>query len=219
MGRRAAQAVRARCRAAIRLSRDAFARLQAENKHLSAEQARHLPEQGVAQSEGRGPLAGSSTRSMRVNPPFDLRFPETPGAVGAHYMRWHCSSMERKTGPQSGEGRPARAFQDGQGRRVRRRTMQPAVPPHVATRGHFFIKSQIGIWPPTVQTLDHGRSVPACLHPPSFHGPGWVGRMRWGIHQPGDLSARTPGSRVPGRPGGAQAICGIGPRPLSPGDF
>jgi len=54
---------------------DAFARMQEENKHLSAEQARHLTEQGVNQNED-GTYSWKFDNYVRVNPPYDMSYPE-----------------------------------------------------------------------------------------------------------------------------------------------
>jgi len=52
---------------------DAFKRMQEENKHLSAEQARHLTEQGVNQNED-GTYSWKFDNYVRVNPPYDMTY-------------------------------------------------------------------------------------------------------------------------------------------------
>lgn len=52
---------------------DAFARMQAENKHLSAEQARHLTQQGVNQNED-GTYSWKFDNYVRMNPPYDMTY-------------------------------------------------------------------------------------------------------------------------------------------------
>jgi pimeloyl-ACP methyl ester carboxylesterase len=54
---------------------DAFARMQEENKHLSAEQARHLTVQGVNQNED-GTYSWKFDNYVRVNMPYDMSYPE-----------------------------------------------------------------------------------------------------------------------------------------------
>src|SRR5437667_461024 len=54
---------------------DAFKRMQEENKHLSAEQARHLTQQGVNQNED-GTYSWKFDNYVRVNPPYDMSYPE-----------------------------------------------------------------------------------------------------------------------------------------------
>ena len=52
---------------------DAFKRMQAENAHLSAEQARHLTEQGVNQNED-GTYSWKFDNYVRAWPPYDMSY-------------------------------------------------------------------------------------------------------------------------------------------------
>jgi pimeloyl-ACP methyl ester carboxylesterase len=52
---------------------DAFKRMQDENKHLSAGQARHLTEQGVNQNED-GTYSWKFDNYVRVNQPYDMSY-------------------------------------------------------------------------------------------------------------------------------------------------
>ena len=52
---------------------DAFKRMQEENKHLSAEQARHLTEQGVNQNED-GTYSWKFDNYVRAWPPYDMSY-------------------------------------------------------------------------------------------------------------------------------------------------
>ncbi len=52
---------------------DAFKRMQDENKHLSAAQARHLTEQGVNQNED-GTYSWKFDNYVRVNQPYDMSY-------------------------------------------------------------------------------------------------------------------------------------------------
>ena len=52
---------------------DAFKRMQEENTHLSAEQARHLTEQGVNQNED-GTYSWKFDNYVRMNPPYDMTY-------------------------------------------------------------------------------------------------------------------------------------------------
>ena len=54
---------------------DAFKRMQEENKHLSAEQARHLTQQGVNQNED-GTYSWKFDNYVRVNAPYDMTYPD-----------------------------------------------------------------------------------------------------------------------------------------------
>jgi pimeloyl-ACP methyl ester carboxylesterase len=54
---------------------EAFKRMQEENKHLSAEQARHLTEQGVNQNED-GTYSWKFDNYVRLNPPYDMTYPD-----------------------------------------------------------------------------------------------------------------------------------------------
>src|SRR3954447_17163484 len=52
---------------------DAFKRMQEENKHLSAEQARHLTQQGVNQNED-GTYSWKFDNYVRAWPPYDMSY-------------------------------------------------------------------------------------------------------------------------------------------------
>ncbi len=52
---------------------DAFKRMQDENKHLSAEQARHLTQQGVNQNED-GTYSWKFDNYVRTSPPYDMSY-------------------------------------------------------------------------------------------------------------------------------------------------
>ena len=54
---------------------DAFKRMQEENKHLSAAQARHLTQQGVNQNED-GTYSWKFDNYVRAWPPYDMSYPD-----------------------------------------------------------------------------------------------------------------------------------------------
>jgi pimeloyl-ACP methyl ester carboxylesterase len=54
---------------------EAFKRMQEENKHLSAEQARHLTQQGVNQNED-GTYSWKFDNYVRAWPPYDMSYPD-----------------------------------------------------------------------------------------------------------------------------------------------
>ena len=72
LGRRAAQALGPPA-APLPDIEDAFKRMQEENKHLSAEQARHLTEQGVNQNED-GTYSWKFDNYVRAWPPYDMSY-------------------------------------------------------------------------------------------------------------------------------------------------
>jgi pimeloyl-ACP methyl ester carboxylesterase len=67
---------------------DAFARMQAENKHLSAEQARHLTQQGVNQNED-GTYSWKFDNYVRMNPPYDMTY----GDIETLWARIACPTL------------------------------------------------------------------------------------------------------------------------------
>jgi pimeloyl-ACP methyl ester carboxylesterase len=67
---------------------EAFKRMQEENKHLSAEQARHLTEQGVNQNED-GTYSWKFDNYVRVNPPYDMTYPD----IEALWTRIACPTL------------------------------------------------------------------------------------------------------------------------------
>jgi len=67
---------------------DAFARMQAENKHLSAEQARHLTQQGVNQNED-GTYSWKFDNYVRMNPPYDMTY----DAIESLWARIVCPTL------------------------------------------------------------------------------------------------------------------------------
>ena len=97
---------------------DAFKRMQEENKHLSAEQARHLTQQGVNQNED-GTYSWKFDNYVRAWPPYDMSYDDIENAVGARSPVRPAGLRQGELGLQPGEGRPHQALQDRQGRRVR----------------------------------------------------------------------------------------------------
>ncbi len=67
---------------------DALARMQAENTHLTAEQARHLTEHGVNQNED-GTYSWKFDNYVRVWPPYDM----TRGAITELWARITCPAL------------------------------------------------------------------------------------------------------------------------------
>ena len=67
---------------------DALARMQAENSHLSPEQARHLTEHGVNQNED-GTYSWKFDNYVRVWPPYDM----TRGAIAELWARIECPTL------------------------------------------------------------------------------------------------------------------------------
>ena len=67
---------------------DAFKRMQEENKHLSAAQARHLTEQGVNQNED-GTYSWKFDNYVRVNQPYDMSY----GAIEELWSRITCPTL------------------------------------------------------------------------------------------------------------------------------
>ena len=67
---------------------DAFKRMQEENKHLSAEQARHLTEQGVNQNED-GTYSWKFDNYVRAWPPYDMSY----GDIVSLWARIACPTL------------------------------------------------------------------------------------------------------------------------------
>jgi len=67
---------------------EAFRRMQEENKHLSAEQARHLTEQGVNQNED-GTYSWKFDNYVRVNQPYDMSY----AAIEGLWARITCPTL------------------------------------------------------------------------------------------------------------------------------
>jgi len=80
---------------------DAFRRMQEENPHLSAEQARHLTEHGVNQNED-GTYSWKFDNYVRVFPPYDMRARD----IGLLYSRITCPTL-LLYGKESWSGNPA----------------------------------------------------------------------------------------------------------------
>ena len=81
---------------------DAFRRMQEENPHLSAEQARHLTVHGVNQNED-GTYSWKFDNYVRVFPPYDMRARD----IALLYSRITCSTL-LLYGKESWSGNPAR---------------------------------------------------------------------------------------------------------------
>ena len=97
---------------------DAFERMQAENPHLSAEQARHLTEQGVNQNED-GTYSWKFDNYVRAWPPYDMSYRDIEELWSRDRLPDAAGLRQGELGLQSGEGRPAQAFQECRGRGVR----------------------------------------------------------------------------------------------------
>ena len=67
---------------------DAFKRMQEENKHLSAEQARHLTQQGVNQNED-GTYSWKFDNYVRAWPPYDMSY----SAIESLWKEITCPTM------------------------------------------------------------------------------------------------------------------------------
>ncbi len=80
---------------------DAFRRMQDENPHLSAEQARHLTVHGVNQNED-GTYSWKFDNYVRVFPPYDMRLRD----LGLLYSRITCPTL-LLYGKESWSGNPA----------------------------------------------------------------------------------------------------------------
>jgi len=80
---------------------DAFKRMQAENAHLSAEQARHLTEQGVNQNED-GTYSWKFDNYVRAWPPYDMAGRD----IQALWARITCPTL-LLYGTESRSGNPA----------------------------------------------------------------------------------------------------------------
>ena len=95
--------------------------MQEENKHLSAEQARHLTQQGVNQNED-GTYSWKFDNYVRAWPPYDMSYRD----IEQLWTRIACPTLaglrQGELGLQSGEGRPAEAFQE------RRRSSSSTMP-------------------------------------------------------------------------------------------
>ena len=90
---------------------DAFARMQAENKHLTADQARYLTVHGVSQNED-GTYSWKFDNYVRRNYAGGLRRQRRlHAAVGQYRLPDPAGERRRKLGLQPGRGRPAGAFQ------------------------------------------------------------------------------------------------------------
>jgi pimeloyl-ACP methyl ester carboxylesterase len=84
---------------------DAFRRMQEENPHLSAEQARHLTAQGVNQNED-GTYSWKFDNYVRAWPPYDMSRRD----IGALWSRIDCPTLllygkESKSGNPADDGR------------------------------------------------------------------------------------------------------------------
>ena len=76
---------------------DAFKRMQDENAHLSAEQARHLTQQGVNQNED-GTYSWKFDNYVRAWPPYDMSY-ATSRSCGRRSPARRCWSTARRAGP------------------------------------------------------------------------------------------------------------------------
>ena len=86
---------------------DAFRRMQEENPHLSAEQARHLTAQGVNQNED-GTYSWKFDNYVRAWPPYDMRARD----IQELWSRINCPTLllygkESKSGNPADDGRSA----------------------------------------------------------------------------------------------------------------
>ncbi|MCW5736907.1 MAG: alpha/beta fold hydrolase [Enhydrobacter sp.] len=109
--------------------------------HAGGEQApladAGAPSHRARRQPERGRHLQLEVRQLRARMPalrHELRRYRTP--VGANHLSDAAGLRQGELGLQSGEGRPARAFQDGQGRRVRRRRALGAPRPARRLRRH-----------------------------------------------------------------------------------
>ena len=90
---------------------DALRRMQAENPHLSAEQARHLTQHGVNQNED-GTYSWKFDNYVRVWPPYDM----TREEIASLWSRIACPDAaglwQGELGEGPGGGRPRRLFRN-----------------------------------------------------------------------------------------------------------
>jgi pimeloyl-ACP methyl ester carboxylesterase len=93
---------------------DAFRRMQEENPHLSAEQARHLTEQGVNQNED-GTYSWKFDNYVRTWPPYDMRGKD----IQLLWSRITCPTL-LLYGKESRSGNP---IEDGRARHFRHATV------------------------------------------------------------------------------------------------
>jgi pimeloyl-ACP methyl ester carboxylesterase len=93
---------------------DAFHRMQDENPHLSAEQARHLTVHGVNQNED-GTYSWKFDNYVRAWPPYDMRLRD----IQLLYSRISCPTL-LLYGTESRSGNPA---EDGRAEQFRRATV------------------------------------------------------------------------------------------------
>ncbi len=86
---------------------DALRRMQEENPHLSAEQARHLTQHGVNQNED-GTYSWKFDNYVRVWPPYDM----TREEIAALWSRITCPTLlvygKESWAKEPGGGRPRR---------------------------------------------------------------------------------------------------------------
>ena len=80
---------------------DAFERMQDENKHLSAEQARHLTVQGVNQNED-GTYSWKFDNYVRVNPALRHELSRDRAALDADHLSDLAGLRQGELGLQSG---------------------------------------------------------------------------------------------------------------------
>ena len=128
---------------------DAFARMQEQNKHLSAEQARHLTEHGVAQNED-GTFTWKFDNFVRVWLPYDM--PQSD--IEALWQAITCPSLlvygkESWASDPRGDGR-IRHFRD-------------ATVASVAGAGHWVHHDQLQTFMALVEPFLAGRPVPSGL--------------------------------------------------------
>jgi pimeloyl-ACP methyl ester carboxylesterase len=116
---------------------DALRRMQEENPHLSAEQARHLTQHGVNQNED-GTYSWKFDNYVRVWPPYDTRGDRV--AVVGYRVPDSAGLWQGELGEGPGGGRPRRLFPQcagsGRGRRGALGTPRPSGP--VPARGTRF---------------------------------------------------------------------------------
>ena len=110
---------------------DAFRRMQEENPHLSAEQARHLTVHGVNQNED-GTYSWKFDNYVRVFPPYDMRGQDLKRPLVAHHVPDAPALRQGEPVRQPGRGRARRAVP--RRHRHRHRPRRPLAAPRPARR-------------------------------------------------------------------------------------
>ncbi len=112
---------------------EAYKRMQEENKHLSAEQARHLTLHGVNQNED-GTYSWKFDNYVRFWPPYDMTIADVEALWARHRLPDLARLRQGELGLQPRRRRPHQAFPQRRGRELRAR--RPLGPPRPARRVH-----------------------------------------------------------------------------------